>query len=43
MDPTYRDNARKLQKAIAKANWLSIAADLVEESLSELRKPASSN
>jgi zeaxanthin glucosyltransferase len=43
MDPTYRDNARKLQKAIAKANGLSVAADLVEESLSELRKPASSN
>src|SRR5258706_15620797 len=30
---TYRDNARKLQKAIAKANGLSVAADLVEESL----------
>src|ERR1700751_822709 len=32
-DPTYRDNARKLQKAIAKANGLSVAADLVEECL----------
>ena len=32
-DSTYRDNARKLQKAIAKANGLSVAADLVEESL----------
>jgi zeaxanthin glucosyltransferase len=30
---TYRDNARKLQKAIADANGLSIAADLVEECL----------
>jgi len=32
-DSTYRDDARKLQKAIAKANGLSVAADLVEESL----------
>jgi zeaxanthin glucosyltransferase len=30
---TYRDNAHKLQKAIAKANGLSVAADIVEESL----------
>jgi len=30
---TYRDNARTLQNAIAEANGLSIAADLVEESL----------
>jgi zeaxanthin glucosyltransferase len=30
---TYRDNARKLQKAIAKANGLSVGADLIEESL----------
>jgi len=30
---TYRDNARKLQKAIAKANGLSAGADLIEESL----------
>jgi UDP:flavonoid glycosyltransferase YjiC (YdhE family) len=29
----YRDNARKLQKAIAEANGLSVAADLVEKSL----------
>ena len=28
----YRDNARKLQKAIAEANGLSAAADLVEKS-----------
>ena len=32
-DSTYRDNARKLQKAIAVANGLSVAADLVEKSL----------
>ncbi len=32
-DSTYRDNAGKLQKAIAKANGLSVAADLIEESL----------
>jgi zeaxanthin glucosyltransferase len=32
-DSTYRDNARKLQKAIATANGLSVAADLVEESM----------
>jgi zeaxanthin glucosyltransferase len=32
-DFTYRDNARKLEKAIAEANGLSVAADLVEESL----------
>jgi UDP:flavonoid glycosyltransferase YjiC (YdhE family) len=30
---TYRGNARKLQNAIAQANGLSVAADLVEESL----------
>jgi len=30
-DPVYRENARKLQKAIAEANGLSVAADLVEE------------
>ncbi|MGA8477849.1 MAG: glycosyltransferase [Chthoniobacterales bacterium] len=29
----YQDNAGRLQKAIAKANGLSVAADLVEESL----------
>jgi UDP:flavonoid glycosyltransferase YjiC (YdhE family) len=32
-DSTHRDNARKLQKAIARVNGLSVAADLVEESL----------
>lgn len=34
----YRDNTRKLQKAIAEANGLSVAADLVEESLGGGRK-----
>ena len=37
-DPTYRDNARKLQKAIAQVNGLSVAADLVEESLGVTEK-----
>ncbi len=32
-DSTYRNNARRMQQAIAKANGLSVAADLVEESL----------
>jgi MGT family glycosyltransferase len=32
-DPTYRDNAGRLQKAIAEANGISAAADLIEESL----------
>jgi MGT family glycosyltransferase len=32
-NPVYRKNADKLQKAIAEANGLSVAADLVEESL----------
>jgi MGT family glycosyltransferase len=35
---TYRSNARKLQKAIAKANGLSVAADLIEESLGVTKK-----
>src|SRR5215472_5937879 len=30
---TYRENARTLQKAIAEANGLAVAADLVEQSL----------
>ena len=37
-NPTYRDNARKLQKAIADANGLSVAADLIEESLGVTKK-----
>jgi MGT family glycosyltransferase len=32
-DTTYRDNARQIQKAILKTNGLSVAADLVEQSL----------
>jgi MGT family glycosyltransferase len=32
-NPTYRANARKIQKAIASANGLSVAADLIENSL----------
>ena len=36
---TYRDNARSLQKAIADANGLAAAADLIEQSLG-VRKPS---
>ena len=32
-DPTYGDNARRIQKAIVRTNGLSLAADLVEQSL----------
>jgi MGT family glycosyltransferase len=35
---TYRENARKLQKAIADANGLAVAADLVEECLGVRKK-----
>ena len=42
IDPTYRENARKLQKAIAEADGLSVAADLIEESLGARRKVSSS-
>jgi zeaxanthin glucosyltransferase len=38
---TYRDNARQLQKAIVKANGLSVAADLVETSFGVTKKGAS--
>jgi MGT family glycosyltransferase len=37
-DQTYRENARKLQKAIAEANGLSVAADLIEESFGAREK-----
>jgi MGT family glycosyltransferase len=37
-NPTYRENAGKLQKAIAEANGLSVAADLIEESLGVRKK-----
>jgi zeaxanthin glucosyltransferase len=36
--PTYRDNARKIQKAIAEANGLSVAAELIEQSLGVTEK-----
>jgi MGT family glycosyltransferase len=39
-DYTYRDNARKLQQAIAKANGLSVAAELIELSLGVTEKAA---
>jgi zeaxanthin glucosyltransferase len=32
-EPTYRENAHRIQKAIVKANGLSAAADLIERSL----------
>ena len=32
-DPTYRTNARRMQKAIGNTNGLSVACDLIEESL----------
>ena len=31
----YRDNARRMQKAIAEANGLSAAVDIIEQSLGE--------
>ena len=37
-NPTYRENARKLQKAITEANGLSVAADVIEESLKAREK-----
>ena len=37
---TYRDNARKLQKAIANTNGLGVAADLIEESFGVTKKVA---
>ena len=37
-DPTYRKNARKLQKAIKRANGLSVAADVIEESFGARKK-----
>jgi UDP:flavonoid glycosyltransferase YjiC (YdhE family) len=32
-DSTYRENARKIQRAIVRTNGLSLAADLVEQAL----------
>ena len=37
---TYRDNARKLQKAITKVDGLAVAADVIEESLGVTKKVA---
>jgi zeaxanthin glucosyltransferase len=37
---TYRDNARYFQKVIAETDGLSVAADLIEESLGVTRKAA---
>ena len=37
-NPTYRANARKIQKAIASANGLSVAADLIEDALGVTKK-----
>jgi UDP:flavonoid glycosyltransferase YjiC (YdhE family) len=34
-ESTYRDNARRLQKMIVEANGLSVATDLVEETLEQ--------
>ena len=34
---TYRDNAGKLQKAIAEANGISVAVDLIEDSLGVIK------
>ena len=39
-DSTYRRNARRLQKTIAEAHGLSVAADLVEQSLGVTGKAA---
>src|SRR5262249_42115727 len=36
--PTYRENALRMQRAIAKANGLSLAADVIEESLGARKK-----
>ncbi|MBV9732313.1 MAG: glycosyltransferase family 1 protein [Verrucomicrobia bacterium] len=37
-NPTYRANAGKIQKAIASVNGLSVAADLIEDSLGVTKK-----
>ena len=38
IDPTYRENARKLQKAIAESKGLSVAADLIVKALGGKKK-----
>jgi MGT family glycosyltransferase len=37
-NPTYRENALKMQRAIIEANGLSVAADVIEESVRTSRK-----
>jgi zeaxanthin glucosyltransferase len=37
-NPTYRENALKMQRAIIEANGLSVAADFIEESVGTSRK-----
>ena len=41
-NPTYRENARSLQKAITGANGLSVAAELIEGSFGMSRKVSAS-
>ena len=38
-NPIYRDNSRSIQKAIAKKNGLSVAADLLEQAFGLTHKP----
>jgi UDP:flavonoid glycosyltransferase YjiC (YdhE family) len=38
-NPIYRDNSRSIQKAIAKKNGLSVAADLLEEAFGLTHNP----
>src|SRR6266403_6307905 len=38
-NPIYRDNSRSIQKAIAKKNGLSVAADLLEQALGLTHNP----
>ena len=40
-NPIYRDNARSIQKAIAKKNGLSVAADLLEQAFGLTHNPIS--
>ena len=42
-NPTYRDSARYLQKKIAEANGLSVAADLLERSFGLTKKTCESS
>ena len=38
-NPIYRDNSRSIQKAIAKKNGLSVAADLLEQAFGLTHNP----